>query len=166
MWKPFRALFGGGRVLQEELRAIRRRVEALESIPEPGRRVDIALERTALHAEVVAGLEARIVQLESDVDELHEQRKELVIAIAEGIERTDRAERRIKNTVRRARKELESRGYTDPGLEAEAYEFRESNGGGSEPTGLQPLPGPVAPVATDSSIRGVPVEALRHARGL
>jgi len=44
----------------------------------------------------------------------------LTQAVAEGIERVDRAERRIKNTVKRAQDRLESAGFEDPGLEAEA----------------------------------------------
>lgn len=93
--------------------------------------------------------------------------KDQTHAISEGIERTARAERRIGQTIARARKELKSRGFTDPGLEAEDRELRLVDGGGSEPAGLQPVPRDVdAPGAEASSVKGVTVAELSRARGL
>lgn len=166
MWKRLRDMFGSGTGLRGELEALRLRVEQVEAWPDLGQRVETCLVTLAKHRENSDGLTARVDHLERDVDALHDERKDLVIAIAEGIERTDRAERRIKNTIRRARKELEGRGYADPGLEAEAFEFREVNGDGGDESGLQPLPAPVETVPEESSIPGVPLETLRHARGL
>ena len=53
-------------------------------------------------------------------------------AVAEGIERTDRAERRIKATVRRARAEFAEYDVEHAGLEAEAGELRLLDAGGSD----------------------------------
>lgn len=44
-------------------------------------------------------------------------------AVAEGIKHVERAENRIRATVRRAREELEEGGVRSPGLEAEAREL-------------------------------------------
>lgn len=159
-------MFGSRNRDRRVVEALYLRVEQLESAGEPSQRVEMALEKIALTAETLSGLTARFDHLEQDVDLIHDERKDLVIAISEGIERTDRAERRIKNTIRRARKELESRGYTDPGLEAEAYEFRDVDGDGSKNGGLQPLPTAVDPAPQESSIPGVPLETLRSARGI
>ena len=62
--------------------------------------------------------------LESRTDELEAERKEILIAVSEGIERTGRAERRVKATVERARRQLEESDVADEGLEAEAHNLR------------------------------------------
>lgn len=77
------------------------------------------------HADALEDLDRRIVTL--------------TLATAEGIERVDRAERRIRSTVQRARKELAGFGYESPGLEAEATELRLVDDGGSGDDGVQPL---------------------------
>ncbi|MEE8488688.1 MAG: hypothetical protein V3S43_00020, partial [Acidimicrobiia bacterium] len=124
--------------------------------------MDAAASKFAGFAEVVEGIDRRLERCEIDVDAIQDERKDLIVAISEGIERTDRAERRVKNTIRRARKELETRGYVDPGLEAEDLEFRERDGAGGDEAGLRALPAAVAPVPEEtSSIRGVSVETLR-----
>lgn len=90
---------------------------------------------------------------------------DLVVAIAEGIERTDRAERRVRSVVQRARKELAKLGYEDPGLEAEAQELRLVDGDGGEEDGVRPVPASVETGSEASSVRGVPLDVLRRARG-
>jgi len=94
--------------------------------------------------------------------------KEYKIALAEGIERVDRSERRIKATVARARKELEARGYKDPGLDAEDYQLRLLDGVGSAEGNLQPVRDAVG---ADTPLRsGIPglsgaeLQAIREAR--
>jgi len=87
-------------------------------------------------------------------------------AIAEGIERTARAERRIGQTIARAKKELKERGFTDAGVEAEDLELHLIDGERSEAGGLQEVPGRLAePDQQTSSVRGVTVEQMRRARG-
>lgn len=66
-----------------------------------------------------------------------EWRADINTAVAEGIKHVERAEARIRATVRRAREELEEGGVRSPGLEAEALELFGVNGGRSEP---QPMP--------------------------
>lgn len=104
--------------------------------------------------------------IQEAVEALQIQAKNFVIALSEGIERTDRAERRIKATVSRARKELKARGYEDPGLDAEAYELRNVDAAGGGEDGVLPMHAPVAEVREEaSSVKGVPAEALRRVRG-
>lgn len=61
---------------------------------------------------------------------------ELAQAVAEGIERVGRSERRIKDTVRRARERLAESGLADPALEAEAGDLQAVDAGGSEAEGV------------------------------
>lgn len=93
--------------------------------------------------------------------------KEITIAVAEGIERVDRSERRIKATVRRARKELADRGLVDDGLEAENYELSLLDGGGGEEGELPAMHPEVDEVAdAPSNIAGLPASVLLRLRGL
>lgn len=108
-----------------------------------------------------------LATLESSVAELEQEMKDLVLAVSDGIERTDRAERRIKATVKRARRELADHGLVDPGLEAEGAELQLVDDPRSEGGGLQPVRAPVEePLPEASSIRGVSVDALRRVRGI
>ena len=92
--------------------------------------------------------------------------KDTNVAVSEGIERTERTERRIASTVARARKELRASGYDHPGVEAEDAELRKVDGGGSHGTEVLNLPGSVEESAdAPSSIRGVPASTLRRVRG-
>lgn len=106
-------------------------------------------------------------QLTLELEDLQGSHKDIVIAVSEGIERTDRAERRIKATVKRARAELAERGLLDPGIESEDHELREVDGKGGRRDGLLPVPVAVVPVEeTPSPIRGVSMETLRKVRSL
>jgi len=67
--------------------------------------------------------------------ELDGQMKQLTLAVSEGIERTDRAEKRVRKTITAARKLLKDSGLEHPALEAEADEIRER-----DDQGIQPLP--------------------------
>jgi len=100
------------------------------------------------------------------IDSLEAKNKEMTFAVAEGIERTARAERRIGQTIARARAELQKRGFTDPGIEAEDRHLRLVNAEGGDGGGVSDVPEEVAePTGTPSSVRGVSVEQLRAARG-
>ena len=105
-------------------------------------------------------------QLADDVARLDHEFKDVLQAVAEGIERTERAERRIQQTVKRARKELKERDLEDPGLEAEHHQLRLSDGDRGAGDGLRALPANVEPAAEEaSSIKGVSVAVLQRARG-
>lgn len=152
--------------LAQRLSGIETRLERLETTPTF--EFDLQTIETTLKA-VRADLErlSRYVDSHDDaVEELKGQNKDFLIALSEGIERTDRAERRVKATVARARKELKARGYEDPGLDAEAYELREVHGEGSEEQGVLPMRTAVAePHEDPSSIRGVSRGQLRRVTG-
>jgi len=139
------------------------RLEALERAPVPPPPPG---QTTAIVAELEVRLEARFAPLAASLLDLEKRLRDTNIAVAEGIERTDRTERRIASTVARARKELRESGYDHRGVEAEAAGLRDIDAGGGGGGGVQPVPDEVAPDAdTPSSIRGVPASYLRRVRG-
>ena len=138
--------------LREQQDEITSRLERVESAPTASDRV--------------LNLEELGVAQDATLEQLHTKIKDLTFAVAEGIERTDRAERRVRNAIQRARKELGARGYDDPGLEAEAYELRVVDGDGSKDGGLPAVSEEVAAVGgAASSIKGVSAEILRKRWG-
>lgn len=68
--------------------------------------------------------------------------EDMKLAISHGIEHVDRAERRVNQTVSRARKELAKADLEYPALESEHQELQLLDGGRSE--GVQPVPEDVA----------------------
>ena len=95
-------------------------------------------DQLAQHQDLLDGFEVRV--------------KDLMIAISEGIERTSRAENRVKATITRARKELANSGLVDPSLEAEVAELRLVDGDGSQNDGMQHVPENLEePRATDDA---------------
>ena len=137
---------------REQLDGITSRLERVESAPTASDRV--------------LNLEELGVAQDATLEELHTKIKDLTFAVSEGIERTDRAERRIRNAIQRARKELEARGYEDPGLEAEAHELRVVDGDGGKDGGLPAVSEKVAEVdGAPSSIKGVSAGLLRKRWG-
>lgn len=78
----------------------------------------------------------------------------LTLAMAEGIERVTRSERRVNATVSRARKELATHGYESPGLEAEAAELQPIDGEGGGEGGVPAVPADV--VEPLEQPRGIP----------
>lgn len=118
-----------GAVLPE----IERRLQGLEAQGiELARVRDLALEAVAqaqdaqATAKLVSGYDARL--------------NHLTLAVAEGIQHVERAENRIRATVRRAREELLENGLEpSPGLDAEARELRLVDGGGSPPSPVHPV---------------------------
>ena len=158
------------RELEKTLQSIADRIEHLETTPSPPHTAQqIEATRDAIRAlvdERLGGVETRFLALGSDVESNAEKLKTLTFAVAEGIERTGRAERRIHATVKRARKELAEHGYESPGLEVEAAELRLVDGGGSADDTLPIVPEGVEPLQeAPSSIPGVSAETLRRARG-
>jgi len=106
----------------------------------------------ALQGLVSDGLSARRA-LEADAHEtrdlhatLERRVEELIFAVSEGISKVERAEARIRATVRRARAELEDNGTYSPALDAEAAELRVIDGGGGEESRVPDVPAAVAPL--------------------
>jgi len=138
--------------LREQLEGILARLDRVESAP-------TATDR-------VLNLEELGVAQDAHLDQITTQIKDLTFAVSEGIERTDRAERRVRGVIQRARKELGARGYEDPGLEAEAYELRAVDGDGGKDGGVPTVSKEVAEVEPEaSSIPGVSAEQLRKRWG-
>ena len=149
-----------------DLARIALRVETLETIPRPTPDVTSLREGYDMVRTAVAGLTERANQATAELNDLREAHKDLVLAVAEGIERTERAERRVKAVVKRARKELADSGLTDPALEAEDRELSPVDEERGENGGLQPVRGAVAPAREEpSSVRGVPLATMRRMRG-
>lgn len=139
------------------------RLEALETAPAPP---PPPIPTESIVAEIEARIAQRLASLDAAFLELERRLKDTNVAVSEGIERTDRTERRIASTVARARKELRESGYDHPGVEAEDHELRKVDGVGGDQGGVQPVPGEVAATADPpSSIRGVPASTLRRVRG-
>jgi len=152
VWSPNRDTRRALETLREQLGGYLARLERLESAPTPGDRV--------------TNLEELGVAQDSHLSDLQTKIKELTFAVSEGIERTDRAERRVRGVIQRARKELGKLGYEDPGLEAENHELRVVDGDGGGDRGVPAVSEEVARVeATPSSIRGVTADQLRRRWG-
>ncbi len=153
-----------------ELPGIIARLDRLETAPPPSltpQQIEATLSaiREGLSSTFEAA-DARFDGLESAVEEVTVRLKATNFAVSEGIERTDRAERRIHATIKRARKEFKARGYEDPGLEEEAYQLRLVDGDRGADGELPTVPESVGEGAeVPSSIKGVPAETLRRVRG-
>ncbi len=114
-----------------------------------------------------AHVDLRLAPFSGALEDLKKQLRDTNVAVAEGIERTERTERRIASTVARARKELRESGYDHPGVEAEDHELRKRDGDGSDDGGVPLVQGEVeADADQPSSIRGVPAATLRRVRGI
>lgn len=166
-------MFGSKQATLDDIARIQERIERMESAPTPTLDESTTARLTELSrrdGDLQSSVDAITVAIESNqeqISEFREWRKEIVIAVSEGIERTDRAERRIKATVARARGQLKTLGYEDPGLDSEAQELRLIDGGAGEVDGVQPVSEAVGETKQQtSSVRGVPAELLRRARGL
>ena len=94
-------------------------------------RIDTAVTPGYDDTAVLAALDshrAHIEELTAALADIEEDVRAQTIAIAEGIQHVDRAERRVRAAVGRARKRMADLGYEDEGLEAEAAELREIHG--------------------------------------
>lgn len=142
------------------------KLDRLESLPTPTIDPEVVAAAVAAHVERIDALAGVVDELASQGKDLDDRVREYVIALAEGIERVDRSERRVKATVARARKELEASGLVDPGVEAEAEELRLVDAARGSDRGMFPVSTPVVPaVETPSSIPGVSAAQLRQLRG-
>ena len=156
--------------LEKALQSICDRIEHLETAPTPTispEKQDAARDTIRVWIdERLGGVETRFDALGSDIENQAEKIKRLTFGVEEGIQRTDRAERRIHATIKRARKELAEHGYESPGLEVEAAELRLVDGGGSPGDTVPAVLEGVEPLHEEaSSIKGVSAEALRRVRG-
>jgi hypothetical protein len=141
------------------------RVEALDKALG---RVEKALE--AIQTAIPQPYDDRAVM--KALDDQDERMDALRLAVAEGIERVDRSERRIAQVVRRARERYEG----DPGVEAEHAELEQAgqlrffDGEGSRGGGMQPMPAPMAGRRLDLTpfpgrISEAEIEAIIQRRG-
>lgn len=100
-------------------RVVLTRINELETpAPHPTATEEIAAMSTRFHAEI----------------------ESLRFAIAEGIERTERAEKRVQKTVASSRKLLREAGIEHAPLEAEAAQLLERNAEGERGVELLPMP--------------------------
>jgi len=102
--------------------------------------------------------------MRQEIREIREDFAILRLAVAEGIEHVERVEKRIQQTVRRAKKELDEGGIEHPGLEAEVANLQLWNGGGGEPERVPPVHEDVG--GPESTVPGVTQEQLRRVRGV
>lgn len=104
---------------------IRAALDSYETVVTPP--YDDAALRAALdsHAEAIDALQAEVTDQS--------------LAIAEGIRHVDRAERRVRAVVGRAKKRLDDAGFSDAGLDGEVAELREIDGSGSPANGVPTL---------------------------
>lgn len=105
--------------------------------------------------EAMVALENQVLEVRGPVADIELWKNDLNLAVAQGIAHVDRAENRIRSTVKRARKELESHGLEWAGLEAEATDLREADGGGGTESELPTVPENVEPRGP-TTIPGVP----------
>lgn len=144
----------------EDLEDILGRLTALEST------VRQLWDGQAIDAPRIEGLEAVGQELRKELERMVTWRNEITAAVAEGITRVDRSERRVKASIKRARRQLADLGLVDDGLEAEAGELLEGDEQPSRAREVPPVQPPVEdPDETPSSIPGVTLGQLRRARG-
>jgi len=100
---------------------------------------------------------AGVAKLQAEVDGL-------TVAVAEGIERTARSERRVKSTIKRAKDRLVRAGVYDDGIEAEEAGLRGDDEDRSEEIGVPHLPDPLGELedSRPSAIPGVSEGELRR----
>lgn len=148
------------------LQSIEGRIERLETAPPPT--IDASQITRAIDSQQdrLGALDTVSTLADRRLGALERAHTQMTQALADGIERNDRAERRVRAVVARARKELADSGVADPGLEAESQQLRLLDGEGSEAQGVSPVPAVVGDAAHEaSSVKGVTVEQLRHVRG-
>jgi len=130
-----------GKAQKRDLSRALSRVETLEEALKSLSGLATELARVTSALARVEGLQGNLADR---LDEMVGWKKEISLAVAEGIEKVDRAERRVKATVQRARQEFKKRGFESPALDAEADDLREVHAGGSQPSRVPEVPAPVA----------------------
>lgn len=109
-------------------------------------------------------LREQVARITDTTGELKQQASDFTIALADGIEHVDRAERRVKSTVARARAKFASGGYADADLDAEASDIHARDGDRGAEEGVYPVPALVEPASEPSSVRGVSRSQLAKVR--
>lgn len=144
-------------VLRHSTRVYSRALERTRSVPAP------SYDDAELRSAVAANKDA----IDDHAMRWARENKLQTIAIAEGIERVDRSERRVAATVARAEKKLAESGFEDPGIQAELEGLHLLDGDRIGTGGVPPLqPSLDDPGDRPSSIPGVTVAELRKVRGL
>jgi len=110
-------------------------------------RISESLERIAQGAD--EPLKDRLRDVEDLVDRLPKKWEDIKREAAA-------AETRARNHIRRAQKELDERGFTDPGVDQLGYELGVSNGDGGDPDGVRRVREEVASVAEQAGTQQVP----------
>jgi len=95
---------------------------------------------------------------------IREELASMTLAIAEGISRTDRAEKRVQKTVAAARRQLSAAGIEHAGLEAEHDELRERNDEPSGSSEVLPLFEKVEEPTRRTGIPGIDSQQLAEIR--
>ncbi len=88
---------------------------------------------------------------------------DLTTALDLGVSRVQRSENRIRAIVQGARKELADAGLEHPGIEAEAGQLRELDGGDGKPEPVPAVPVDVEDDYAPSTIPGLTVGEFRRA---
>ncbi len=91
-----------------------------------------------------------------DLEPLERKMAQLTIAVAEGIERVDRAESRVQTTLRSAQAKFAAGGYEHAGVLAEIDNLPDDDGAGSEGAQLQLVPENLAPAVEGDAPSGIP----------
>jgi len=155
------------KAVHDNLARIFDRLDRLETAPAPPQLSEEMQEIVFKVGGDWGSINTKIEGLVEDVDALVQAHKDIVIAVAEGIERVDRSERRIQGTVKRAQKKLAEHGFVDEGLEAEVDGLQLIDGDRGKEPGVQPVRSEVASAEeTPSSVAGVTQQQLRRARGI
>jgi len=145
------------------LRGILERLECLETAPSLN---DLGDTLGSARTEIVA-LRAAEDATKTQVDLLEQKFHVLEMAVGDGIERVDRTERRIQNSVKRARQKFKESGHVDEGLEAENAELQLSDGTRGEEQGMPAVREAMAAAPEEpSTIPGVTLEAIKEFRGM
>jgi len=84
------------------------------------------------------------VELLGRLAEVERRLELLTLGLAEGIERVERSERRVRQTIASAKRRFEAEGYVDPGLEAEAAALPQADGDRGPEEEVRPVPDDVA----------------------
>lgn len=99
------------------------------------------------------------------IDVIEGKVSDLTLALAEGIQRVQRSENRVRHIVAGAKRELAEAGFSHPGVDAEATELRQLDGAASEEEELPAMPESVAADAYEPSpVPGVSMSMFRRSR--
>lgn len=133
-------------------------VEALQAIMEPLGVIASAIEGFEFPSRADGEVEENV-----RIDRLETQVHDLVLAVSEGIQRVQRSENRIRHIIQGAKRDLAEAGFEHAGVEAEAGELSEVDGGPGEEEQVPAVHKDVGQ-AQHSVIPGVTVRQMQIAR--